>query len=58
MTGDVIVTGSPLPTADALSKMDQAKANAAASMPQTKNQDKARMGGERFRSDLLKRFIK
>lgn len=58
MTGEYIFTGSALPEGDALSEMDQVQANAAASQPRTKESNKARMGGQSFRTQLLKKFIK
>ena len=58
MTGEYIFTGSALPEGDALSQMDQVQASAAASQPRTKESNKARMGGQSFRTQLLKKFIK
>lgn len=58
MTGQVIFTGSPIPEDDALDKMTQLEQEAALSQPKTKESSKARMGGERYRTDLLKKFIK
>lgn len=59
LTGGVIFTGSGIPTADEIAEMQRLQREAIANMPRTKEEPaQARYGGERFRRDLLKRFIK
>ena len=59
LTGSVIFTGSGIPTADEIAEMQRLQREAIANMPRTKEEPaQARYGGERFRRDLLKRFIK
>jgi len=60
LTGQFIFTGSPLPEGDALTEMERRRQQAEASMPQTSagSNEQARLGGERFRNNLLKKFIK
>lgn len=59
VTGGVIFTGSGIPTPDEIAEMQRLQQEALANMPRTKEEPaQARYGGERFRRDLLKRFIK
>ena len=53
-TGEAINTPGAIPQGDAFDEYIQASQNAQASMPQTK----ARYGGQKFKSDLLRKFTK
>ena len=56
-TGEAINTPGAIPQGDAFDEYIQANQNAQASMPQTK-QSNARYGGQKFKSDLLRKFTK
>lgn len=59
-TGQPMFTGSPIPEQDAISIMQKQQAEAAESQPKTEEstKNKKRLGGERLKRDLLRKFIK
>lgn len=59
-TGQPMFTGSPLPEEDAISNYQKQQAAAAESQPKTEEstKNKKRLGGERIKRDLLRKFMK